>query len=125
MGFEVVEVGAVAVELDGDVVAGAVGEEVAEAGGADDVAGGVVGLPAGDGLVGCVGGLDGGDGCVAGVADGVEDELLAVGGFAVDDGGPGDVVPDGVAAGCASLAQMSMRTKSPERMAREVSAVGS
>jgi hypothetical protein len=37
-----------------------------------------------------------GDGGVAGVADGVEDELLALGGFAVDDAGPGDVVPDGL-----------------------------
>jgi hypothetical protein len=52
VGFEVVEVGAVAVEFGGDVVAGAVGEELAEAGVADDGAGGVVGLPAGDGLVG-------------------------------------------------------------------------
>ncbi len=32
MGFEVVEVGAGAVEFGGDVVAGAVGEEFAEAG---------------------------------------------------------------------------------------------
>ncbi len=70
----------------------------AEAGGADDVAGGVVGLPAGDGLVGGEGGLDGVDGGVAGVADGGEDELLAVGGLAVDDAGPGDVVLDGVGA---------------------------
>jgi len=50
VGFEVVEVGAVAVEFDRDVVAGAVGELVGETGRADEVAGGVVGLPAGDGL---------------------------------------------------------------------------
>ena len=124
VGFEVVEVGAAAVELGADVVAGAVGEVVAEAGVADDVAGGVVGLPAGDGLVGGEGVLDGCDGGVAGVADGVEDELLAVGGLAADDAGPGDVVVDGVGL-VASLAQMSMRTKSPGRMGREFSAVGS
>ena len=45
VGFEVVEVGTVAVEDDGDVVAGTVSEEVREAGRADDVTGGVVGLP--------------------------------------------------------------------------------
>ena len=49
VGLEVVEVRAGAVDLVGDVVAGAVGEEVVESGGADDVAGGVVGLEAGDG----------------------------------------------------------------------------
>ncbi len=100
VGFEVVEVGAVAVEDDGDVVAGAVGKEVAEAGVADDGAGGVVGLPACDGAGGLarggrVGALYGFDGGVAGVADGVEDELLAGGGFAAEDAGPCDVVPDG------------------------------
>ena len=78
-----------------DVVAGAVGEPVGETGGADDVAGGIVGLPAGDLLLAGVGGLDGGDGCVASVADGVEDEAFAVGGLAVDDSGPGDVVVNG------------------------------
>ena len=95
VGFEVVEMRAVAVDFGADVVAGAVGEPVAEAGVADDVAGGVVGLPAGDGLVGGEGVLDGFDGGVAGVADGGEDELFALGGLAVDDAGPGDVVPDG------------------------------
>jgi hypothetical protein len=95
VGFEVVEVSAVAVDADGDVVAGAVGEEGGEAGVADDVAGGVVGLPAGDGTAFGVGALDDGDGGVAGVADGVEDEVLAIGGGAADDAGPGDVVPDG------------------------------
>ncbi len=63
---------------------------------ADDGAGGVVGLPAGDGgwsaAKAC---FDDGDGGIAGVADGVEDALLAVGGFAADDAGPGDVVMDG------------------------------
>ncbi len=44
VGFEVVEVSAGAVELSADVVAGAVGEVLAVAGGADDGAGGVVGL---------------------------------------------------------------------------------
>ena len=52
VGLEVVEVGAVAVEFGRDVVAGAVGEAVGEACVADDVAGGVVGLPACDGGVG-------------------------------------------------------------------------
>jgi len=93
--LEIVEVGAVAVKGDFDVVAGAVGEEVCEAGVADDGAGGVIGLPAGDGASLSVGALDGCDGGVAGVADGVEDELLAEGGVATDDGGPGDVVPNG------------------------------
>ena len=91
---------------------------------ADDVAGGVVGLPAGDGRACGEGVPDGCDGGVAGVADGFEDELLAVGGFAIDDAGPGDVVEDGVGR-LASLAQMSMRTKSPLRMGFEVAAVGS
>ena len=95
MGFEVVEVRAVAVELGRDVVAGAMGERVAEAGCADEAAGGFVGLPAGDGLVGGEGLLRRRDGGVAGVADGGEDELFALGGLAVDDAGPGDVVPDG------------------------------
>ena len=103
MGLEIVEVRAVAVERDFDVVAGAVGEEVAEAGVADDGAGGVVGLPAGDGAALGVGALDGCDGGVAGVADGVEDELLAGGGFAADDGGPGDVVPDGGGVGLGGI----------------------
>jgi hypothetical protein len=43
VGFEVVEVRAGAVQFGGDVVAGAVGEVLAEAGLADDFAGGVVG----------------------------------------------------------------------------------
>ena len=95
---------AVAVQGDVDVVAGAVGEEVAEAGVADDGAGCVVGLPAGDGTAFGVGALDGVDGGVARVADGIEDELLAVGGFAADDAGPGDVVPDGGGVGLLGLA---------------------
>ena len=104
VGLEVIEVGAVAVEGDFDIVAGAVGEEVAEAGVADDGAGGVVGLPAGDGAALGVGALDGFDGGIAGVADGVEDELLAGGGVASDDAGPGDVVPDGGGIGLFGIA---------------------
>ena len=78
VGFEVVEVGSVAVEGDGYVVSGAVGEVVGNAGGTEEVAGGVVGLVAGYGdgwtsTCGCVGLLDGFDGGVAGVADEVED----------------------------------------------------
>jgi hypothetical protein len=125
VGFEVVEVRAAAVDLGADVVAGAVGEEFGEAGGADDVAGGVVCLPAGDGR-------GGGVGCsMAAMAASrasrtvVKMRLLAVGGLAGDDAGPGDVVVDGVAGGWGSLAQMSMRTKSPGRMGREFSGVGS
>src|SRR5258708_10120458 len=95
VGFEVVEMCAVAVEDGADVVAGAMGEKVAEAGFADDVAGGVVGLPAGDGSICGKGLLHGFDGGVAGVADGGEDELLAGRGFAAYDTSPGDVVPDG------------------------------
>jgi len=34
------------------------------------------------------------DGSIACVANSVEDEVLALGGLAVDDAGPGDVVPD-------------------------------
>ena len=104
MGLEVVEVGAVAVQGDFDVVAGAVGEEVAKAGVADDGAGGVVGLPAGDGAAFGVGALNGLDGGIAGVADGVEDELLAGGGVASEDAGPGDVVPDGGGVGLFRIA---------------------
>ncbi len=77
MGFEIVEVGAGAVDLVGDVVAGAVGEVLGEAGGADDGAGGIVGLESADGAAGGEGLLDGGDGGVAGVADGFKDKLLA------------------------------------------------
>ncbi len=98
MGFEVVEVSAIAMEFGGDVVTGAVGEPFAEACGTDDVAGGVVGLPACDGGAGGEGLLDGGDGGVSGVTDGVEDQVFAFGGLAVDDAGPGDVVPDGFGA---------------------------
>ena len=96
VGFEVVEVGAVAVELGCDVVAGAVGEPGGEAGGGDEIAGGVVGLPAVDGDVGGVGVFDGFTGGEARVADGVEDLGFAGGGGAVEDSGPGDVVPDGL-----------------------------
>ena len=86
--------GAGAVEVLGYVVAGAVGEVVGESGGADYGAGCVVGLEAADGAVGGEGLLDSGDGCVAGGADYVEYLLLAGGGLAADDAGPGDVVKD-------------------------------
>ena len=92
--FEVVEVGSAAVEFGADVVAGAMGEEVGETGGTDDVAGGVVCLPAYDGRVGGERLLDGRDGGVASVADDVEDGVFAFGGSAIEDGGPSDVVPD-------------------------------
>src|SRR6185437_11657925 len=98
MRLEVIEVGSVAVNLGRDVVAGAMREKFLEPGAAGDVAGGVVGLPAGDRPVGGVGLLDGGDGGVAGGADGGEDVALAFGGLAADDAGPGDVVPDGIRA---------------------------
>ena len=78
VGFEVVEVRAGAVNLVGDVVAGAVHEEIAEAGVADDGAGGVVGLEAVDGAVFGEGLLDGCDGGVTGVADGIKNHLLFV-----------------------------------------------
>ena len=94
VGFEVVEVRAGAVNLVGDVVAGAVGEEVGEAGVADDGAGGIVGLEAADGAVLGEGLLDGCDGGVAGVADGFKDQSALLRGFAADDAGPGDVVED-------------------------------
>jgi hypothetical protein len=95
VGFEVVEVGAGAVDVGADVVAGAVGEPTGVSGVADDGAGGVVGLVAGDGRVSDVGCLDGRDGGVAGAANGGEDGLFALGGFAVHDAGPCDVVVDG------------------------------
>ncbi len=95
VGLEVVEVGTIAVELRADVVSGAVSEGVSEACGADEVASGIVGLPACDGLVGGEGVLYGFDGGVACVADGGEDELLTFGRLTSDDAGPGDVVPDG------------------------------
>ncbi len=79
VGFEVVEVGAGAVDFVGDVVAGAVGEVVGETGGADDGAGSVVGFEAADGAAFSEGLFDGGDGGVAGVADGFKDELFALG----------------------------------------------
>src|SRR5579875_1029717 len=94
VGFQVVEVGAVAVQLRGDVVAGSVGEEVRKTGVADEVARGVVGLPAGDGLGGGVGLLHAGDGGIAGVAHQGEDLLFARCGFAAYHAGPGDVIPD-------------------------------
>ena len=96
VGLEVVEVRAGAVDFVSDVVAGAMSEVVAEAGGADDGAGGIVGFEAADGAVGGEGRPDGADGGVAGVADGFEDELLAFGWLAADDAGPGDVVVDAV-----------------------------
>ena len=95
VGFEVVEVGAVAVEFGGDVVASAVREEVCEARVADDRAGGVVGFVACDGVIRAEGLLDAGDGGVAGVADGGKDVLFALGGGAADDGCPSDVIPNG------------------------------
>jgi hypothetical protein len=94
VGFEIVEVSAGAVEVLGYVVAGAVGELVGESGGADYGAGCVVGLESADGAAQgeCL--LDGGDGGVAGGADYLEDLLLAGGGLAAYDAGPGDVVED-------------------------------
>ena len=91
VGLEVVEVGTVSVQLGCDIVASAVGEPSAEACGADDAAGGVVGLPACDGGVGGEGLLDCGDRGIAGVSDSVEDEVHAHGGYAADDAGPGEV----------------------------------
>ena len=88
-------------EFDGDVVSCPVGEEFAEAGLADDFAGGVVGLVAVeeaggvDALFG-EGALDAGDGGVAGFANGGEDLLFEGGGFAADYSGPGDVVEGAV-----------------------------
>ena len=48
VGFQVVEMRAGAVDLLGDIVAGAMGEELAEAGGANDGAGRIVGLESAD-----------------------------------------------------------------------------
>ena len=95
VGFEVVEVCAGAVNLLGDVVAGAVGKELGESGGLDNGAGGIVGFEAADGEVLGEGLFNGGDGSVAGVADGLKDELLPGAGLAANDAGPGDVVVDG------------------------------
>ena len=94
VGFEVVKVGASAVYVLGDVVAGSMGELVSESGGADYGAGCVVGLKAANGAVGREGLLDGGDGGVAGGADYFKDVLLAGGGLAAYDAGPGDVIKD-------------------------------
>ena len=94
VGFKVVEVRAGAVNLVRDVVAGAVREEVAEAGGANDGAGGIVGLKAANGAVRGEGLLDGGDGGIARMADGRKDESAPSLRFAADDAGPGDVVKD-------------------------------
>jgi hypothetical protein len=99
VGFEIVEMRSAAMQVRGDAVAGAMGEEVGETGGTDDVSGSLIGLPASNGLVVGVGLGDGGDGGVAGVANGGEDELLALGGLAVHHAGPGDVVEDGVGLG--------------------------
>ena len=74
VGFEIVEVRAGAVNLVGDVVAGAMDEVLAEAGFADDGAGRIVGLKAADGAVFGEGRCNGGDGGVARAADGIEDE---------------------------------------------------
>src|SRR5215472_3662723 len=101
--LEIVQMRAVAVQFTGDVMTGAVREKIAEPSVADDVAGGVVGLPAGDGGVGGVGLFDGGDGGVAGLAHDGEDVALVVGGLAADDAGPGDVVPDGIGAAAAGV----------------------
>ena len=94
MGFEIIEVRAGAVHLVGDVVAGTMDEVFAEAGGANDGAGCIVGLEATDGAVGGEGLFDGGDGGVARVAYGFKDELLFGAWFAADDAGPCDVVVD-------------------------------
>ena len=87
VGFEVVKVGAGAVEVLGYVVAGAVGEVVGETGGADYGAGCVVGLEAADGAPQgeCL--LDGGDGGVTGGADYFKYLLLAGGRLAAYDAG--------------------------------------
>ena len=73
VGLEVVEMGAVAVDLVRYVVAGAMSEVVGVAGIANDGAGGIVGFPAADRLARGEGPLDLCDGGVAGVADGFED----------------------------------------------------
>ncbi len=79
MGFQVVEVRAGAVDLGCDIVAGAMGKILAKARRADHHAGGIVSLITADGAVGgkCL--FNGVNGRVAGVADRLEDKLLARG----------------------------------------------
>ena len=90
--LEIVEMRARAVDFMGDVVAGAMGKVVCKAGSADDGASRIVSFESADRAVFGEGLLDGIDGCVAGVAHGLKDELLALGGLAANDSSPGDVV---------------------------------
>ena len=94
VGFEIIQVGSVAMQVDFNIVARAVGEPLAKTGRANDVACGVIGLPAWDRATLGIGALHDLDRGIAGIAHGVEDELLAGCGFAANDASPRDVVPD-------------------------------
>src|SRR5579875_1341733 len=94
VGFQVVQMRAIAMQFDGDVVARAMREEGTEATGVNDLPGGIVRLPARDGLSRGVGGFDACDGRIPRIAHKVEDLPFAPSGLAADDARPGDVVPD-------------------------------
>ena len=87
-------------KFGGDVVAGAMGEVITEAGVLDHLASGIVCFEAVDWEIVGEGLLDDGDSGVAGVADGLEDLAFEVSWLAADDACPGDVVMDVWFAAC-------------------------
>src|SRR5271154_5992229 len=94
MSLQIVKMRAVAVDFSRDIVAGAMGKRLSKTGLANDGAGGVVRLPTGNRSARRESRLDKRDGRIAGIADGLKDQLLASSRFAPYDASPGYVVKD-------------------------------
>src|SRR6185437_2095200 len=94
MRLKIVEVGATAVDLGGNVVTGAMGKIFAETGIPDYAARRIVSLPSSDRFVGRKSAFHQLDNFIAGRRDGSENLLFTICRLAIDDTGPGDVVED-------------------------------
>ena len=88
-GFEVIHVSSVAMNLLSEVMAGAMAEGVAIAGGINHSADGIINISAGDGQAGSKGIADAGDAGVAGGSDDFEDLSVSVGDGGADVAGTG------------------------------------
>lgn len=95
VGLVVVHIGAVAVDLLADGVAGAVEEVLVEGAFFEEAAAGIVDFEAVELPALTGGGLDAADGGVAGAGDGGKDVEHGVGRIGAAEAGPGDVVVDG------------------------------
>src|SRR5262249_5742340 len=99
VGLVVVQVGAFAVDVFPDVVPGAMDVGVAESGGVDDVAGGVVHFPPLEDAAGQHRFADDGDGRVARRGDDAKNLPGTIGDGVADEAHPGVVGVDGVPVG--------------------------